>query len=64
MLRRDNVQSRREKKEENTSAFSDCNLSYLLYYHFLKYLSLLHIMSLLELSSKLVREDFDAIPVM
>jgi len=61
---RDCNKSRREQKEGKTSAFSDCDLSYLLLVHFLYYLALLHIMSLLELSSRLVGEDFDAIPVM
>jgi hypothetical protein len=37
MSLRDCDESRREQKEEKTSAFSDCNLSYLLYFQFLYY---------------------------
>lgn len=63
-LRDNNVKSRRGKKEEKISAFSDCNLSYLFDFDFLNHIPLLHTMSLLELSSRLAGEDFDAIPLM
>jgi len=64
MSLRDCDKSRREQKEEKTSAFSELEPILSLVLSFPPLSSRPNIMSLLELSSKLAGEDFDVIPVM